>query len=131
MVQPGLRSGDTAHLCALLYLFTFELGKYRQEANHGLAERGRGVKALLHRNEVNGVGKKDFLNKIERVPLGAGEPVQLVDQHHVKLVRLGHELLHTGAFEVTASVPAIDVDVRNQPPLRLAVGYQALLLFAN
>ena len=131
VVKAGLGAGHAAHPRALLYLLTFELGEHSEEANHGLAEWGRCVEALLHGDEVHALWPEDFFDEVERVLLGAGETVQLVDQHEVELVRLGDELLDAGAVQVTAGVPAIHIDVRDNPVFGLAVRNQAFLLLAD
>ena len=131
VVEAGLGTGHAAHPRALLYLLTFELGEHSEEANHGLAEWGRCVEALLHGDEVHALWTEDFFDEVERVPLGAGETVQLVDQHEVELVRLGDELLDAGTVQVAAGVPAIHIDVRDNPVFGLAVRNQAFFLLAD
>lgn len=58
-----------------------------------------------HITEVD--GQEHSFDKTERVPLGVGEPAQLVDQHQVKLVCFRDEFLHTGAVDVAPCDPTV------------------------
>ena len=129
-MKSGLGAGYSPHPRTLFYLLTFQLGEYCKQTYHGFAERGRGIEALLHGDEIHLVWSEYLLDEIQRVPLRAGEPVQLVDQHHIKLLCLAHQLLDAGAVQIAACVTPIHIYVCYEPILRLAVRNQALPLLA-
>ena len=131
MEKSGFCSCHASHFGAFFYLFALQLGEYSKKSYHGFPKRRRRVKAFLHRDEVYIVRKKDFLDKVKCVPLGAGETVKLVNQHQIKFVCFLDKMLHTGAIKIASCVSPVNIDVGYYPVLSFAVCNQTFFLFAD
>ena len=92
-----------------------------------------GVEGLRHRDEGDGV-RVEQLDELGKVRQGAGEPVDLVDHHHIDASRLdlGKQPLQGRTLETAARDAGIVVGVGQQAPafmgLALDVGFGGLAL---
>lgn len=123
---PRLAPADPAHGEALGDLILFQLGKDRQDADHGPAKRGGGIKVFVDGHKVGAMGQQLILDEGQGVLLGTAEPVQLIDHHcvHMGLPDLGEHLLEGGPVCVPAGVAAVHIGVQQHPSLGGTVGFQ-------
>ena len=119
MVVPRPAAADAAHGEALGDLVLLQLGKDGQNADHGPAKGGGGVKILADRHKIGAMGQQLVLNEGQGVLLGAGEPVQLAHHHgvHAAPPDMGEHPPQGRAVGIAAGVAAVHVQLPQGPAL--------------
>ena len=86
---------------ALVDILPFQLGEHREDADDRASEGGGRIKTLAHGDKRHVVGQKHVFDQIERVLLGAAQPVQLEYQNMGDPALLGvlDQLCHPGPFQ--------------------------------
>ena len=109
MIVSIFCSGDAAHGETLCNLIFFQLGKNRQHADHGAAQRRRSVKILTHRDKIYFLGKKIIFNQQKRIFLTAGQPIQLVDDDYIILRQVSKHFLKSRTVQIAARISTVRV----------------------
>src|SRR5215218_4953992 len=102
---------------ALACDLALELGEGQQHVEGEPPHAGRGVEGLGHRDERDLVGIED-LDELGEVGERAGEPVDLVDHHHIDELRADcrEEPLQSGPLERSTREAAIVEALLDQVP---------------
>src|SRR5699024_204996 len=109
--QSAFYPGVHAHPGTLLDVLPFQLGKDGENADHGLAIGGGGVKVFVDGDEVAVIGGEHIFQQKQGVFLGTAETVQLVDHHHGYFSHgdVPHETPQFRAVNVGAAPAAVDI----------------------
>ena len=109
-VKTVLAAGIVGIGHALLDGFTFKLGEYNADIQHGPPHRGGRVKLLRGRYELNIVFLKSFHHGCE-VQNGTADTIQLVDHYALDQApaNIGHHFLELGPVGILAGIALVGV----------------------
>ena len=119
-----------AHLHPFRNLRPLELCERGKYAHHSYADRGGGVKTLLHRYKRTTGRSKYILDEVECVLLRAGESIQFIDQHDIIKFGILHQLLESRALHIATRKTGVSINAEKIPILRRTVGLETFGLLA-
>ena len=133
MEKAGLCTAHTTDGHSFPDLFTFQLGKYGQYANHGPSEGRRGIKVFIHRHEGAAIFQKHVLDQVQGIFLRAGKPIQFPDQNGLAFFLLNKpdHALDSRPLQFCTGEARVRDYIFDNPILRYTVRPEAFLLLTD